>query len=231
MADLTKLVVETQQSATKLLADGMTAQNACAWDSAFKTSANREIHNSDDLKVTQTSLLKAFDQSSRGQPRANQCPIEEFVAQQAPSLDMQLAVLGDAHQAMAAGKPIGVVCADMFTNGNASYARFVVNTRCTNKDPRPTYDGRFLCCTHSDPKNDVRDVLYVKGNSEGKGARAVRFISSGCEVISLDDHHAVSGRMCVDCGSNTVVKDGPTTGGVHIGAASYFCRKHDREQS
>ena len=64
MADLTKLVVETQQSATKLLADGMTAQNACAWDSAFKTSANREIHNSEDLKVTQTSLLKALRPST-----------------------------------------------------------------------------------------------------------------------------------------------------------------------
>jgi hypothetical protein len=109
----------------------------------------------------------------------------------------------------------------------------ILGHRCTNKDPRPTYDGRFLCQTHSNPKNDVRDLLYVKANSEGKGARAVRFISSGREVISLDDRRltksstVLKGRMCVDCGSNTIVKDRPTTVGVDGAAASYFCRKHD----
>jgi len=109
----------------------------------------------------------------------------------------------------------------------------ILGHRCTNKDPRPTYDGRFLCQTHSDPKNDVRDALYVKANSEGKGARAVRFISSGREVISLDDRRltksstVLKGRMCVDCGSNTLVLDRPKTVGVDGAAASYFCRKHD----
>ena len=114
MDSLTKLIVETQQSSTKLLVDGMTAQNACAWRescaSAVKTSANRELHNSENLEVAQTSFLKAFNQSPRGQPlSSNQCPIEESImvaTQQAPSLDMQLAVLGGAKQASTGSRQI-----------------------------------------------------------------------------------------------------------------------------